>query len=75
MAETATEELTHDPHTAILAPSATAMAVTPLGYAILTQHRDLLRPRATDCAAPCPRRPRARHLAPRPRHKPIIERT
>jgi hypothetical protein len=31
MGETATEELTHDPHTAILAHSAIAMAVTPLG--------------------------------------------
>jgi hypothetical protein len=59
---------------AILAVGAIVMVVTPLVWAILTQHRDHPRPPGTLGVTVRPLSPQPRRPSPRPRRKAVIGR-
>ena len=59
---------------AILAIGVIIVVVTPLVWAILTQHRDHPRPAATVGTTLCPLSPEPRRPFPRARHEAVIGR-
>ena len=59
---------------AILAVGVIVMVVTPLVWAILTQHRDHPRPAATDAATMDAPQSRERRHAARPHYQPVVGR-
>lgn len=59
---------------AILAAGVIVVVVTPLVWAILTQHRDHPRPAATVGSSPRSLSPQPRRPSSRPRHKAVIGR-